>query len=79
MSGDQLIMPGLFGDALKKELTDIYSQVTTNESTTAWEAEGDWYDEDDIRKELKGKPAQIDEVFKNAKTFFHPERKVTLS
>ena len=70
---------GLFGEGLKKELSDSLAVLTTNESIVEWQGEGTWLDEDDLKKELKGKQAQVDEVLKSANTFFHPTRKVTLS
>ena len=70
---------GSFGVHLKKELNESIDMMRRTETRNEMAGESCWLDEDDLKKELKGKAQQLADVMANAKSMLHPTRKVTLS
>jgi len=68
----------LFKEGLVKELTEAIEISQTTKSTMKFASTGRFMDEEDLKEKYKNKPDQLEQIFDNARTMTHPDRKVTM-
>jgi hypothetical protein len=68
----------LFKEGLVKELTEAIEISQTTKSTIKFASAGRFMDEEDLKEKYKNKPDQLEQIFDNARTMTHPDRKVTM-
>ena len=69
---------GLFQADLRKCINECVIQTRQRSSTVMLDSSSEWLDEEDVRTKFKGKPAQIEHLLNNAKTWNDPSRGVKL-
>jgi len=68
----------LHGTHLQAAIEEITTHTQSESATNLEEGDIEWLDEDDLKVRYKDKPEQLAAVKRNADTFWHKKREVTL-
>ena len=66
------------GEDLKKVLTEFVSEEVSETTSTQYQGQADWLDEDDLNTRFVKKPSQLQSILQHAKTMFDATRNVKL-
>jgi hypothetical protein len=66
------------GEDLKKVLTEFVSEEVSETTSTQYQGQADWLDEDDLNTRFVKKPLQLQSVLQHARTMFDATRNVKL-